>query len=74
MTRRDYVLLSGAMLKAKADAERQTGSYTSQAGQHYADGVQSGVERATRALALSLKEKNPAFDIAQFLKDAGVPS
>lgn len=60
MTRRDYVLLSGAMRGAVKDAEK-----------HGTHEVRVGVALAAHHLCEALKEANPRFDAMRFLRDIG---
>lgn len=63
MTRRDYVLLSGAIRKA---SDRVS---VSEGGVHY----QIGITMTANEIAHALADKNPGgFDIPRFLRDAGV--
>jgi hypothetical protein len=60
MTRRDYVLLSGAMKGAVEDAKK-----------HGTHEVKVGVALAAHHLCEALEKANPRFDRWQFLRDMG---
>lgn len=59
MTRRDYVLLSAALRRAR-DADFTSVEF------------QAGVRWAAAEVARALAEHNPHFDPARFMRDAGV--
>lgn len=63
MTRRDYVLLSDALLAARRNVACSE------------DGAEQqvwGVETAARIIAHALAQRNRMFDQPRFLRDAGV--
>lgn len=67
MTRKDYIAIAAALVRARADVQAKEPSES-------VSGLLDGISYAAEHIADALKRDNGAFDRSRFLAAAGVQS